>query len=230
MNQVKATSIELHAEHAEHSERTALGQSPAYRRILWITLVINAIMFFVEVYFSQRSGSVSLLADAIDFFGDASSIALSLWVLGSVLAARSKLAFCKGAIMFSFGIFILIKAGLAAYYGSTPEPLTMGVIGVMALIANLGMALLLYAYREGDANMRSVWVCTRNDALGNLAILCAALGVFGTATRWPDLIVALFMGCLAVSGGVQVMLRASEELKTGEVRLDTHGHSHDHAH
>ena len=218
-----------HAGHAHaDSAPASLGQSPAYRRALWIALIVNAAMFFVEIIFSNISGSVSLLADAIDFFGDAANYALSLWVLASVLATRAKLALCKGGVMLWYGVFVLLKTLWAAYQGSVPEAALMGTIGLIALAANVGVAWLLYAYREGDANMRAVWLCTRNDALANIAIVLAALGVFGTASRWPDLGVALFMAGLAMSSGVQVIRRARQELKTGVA--SGAGHGHDHAH
>ena len=91
----------------------------------------------------------------------------------------------------------------------------MGVVGALALAANLGVAWLLYAFREGDANMRSVWLCTRNDAIGNVAVLLAALGVFGTGTRWPDLLVAAVMAGLALAAGLSVIRQARQELVAG---------------
>lgn len=183
-----------------------------YRRILWIALVVNAAMFFVEIILGKVSGSVSLLADAIDFFGDATNYALSLWVLGASLVWRSRLALGKGAVMLSYGLFIFAKAALSAYQGTTPEPFLMGSIGLLALAANFGVALLLYAYREGDANMRSVWLCTRNDAIGNVAIVLAALGVFGTGSLWPDVVVAVIMGGLGISSGWHIIKQANSEL------------------
>lgn len=186
---------------------------PRYRRALWVALVVNATLFAVEIAAGLRSGSVSLLADAIDFLGDAANYGVSLAVLGMAVPWRARAALLKGLTMGAFGLFVLGKAAWTAAAGTVPEPLTMGVVGVLALAANVGVAVLLFAWREGDANMRSVWLCTRNDAIGNLAVLAAALGVFGTASAWPDLAVAAIMGVLALTAAVAVVRQARGELK-----------------
>lgn len=194
-------------------EETAGGAAdPRYRRALWIALVVNALMFAVEIGAGLASGSVSLLADAIDFLGDAANYGLSLAVLSMAVAWRSGAAMVKAVSMIGFAVFVLGRAGWAAATGETPEPFTMGVVGLVALAANVGVAVLLYSFRNGDANMRSVWLCTRNDAIGNVAVLLAALGVVGTGTRWPDLAVAAVMGGLALSAGVMVLRQARREL------------------
>jgi len=187
---------------------------PGYRRILWIALIVNAAMFAVEVASGIGSGSVSLLADAIDFFGDASNYALSLAVLAMAATIRSRAALFKAACMALFGVFVLARALWVLSSGSVPEPVTMGVVAIAALAANVGVALLLYRYREGDANMRSVWICSRNDAFGNVAVGLAALGVFGTGSAWPDLAVAAAMAILALAGAYSVGRQARMELAT----------------
>jgi len=186
---------------------------PRFRRALWIALVVNAFMFVAEIAASWSSGSVSLLADAVDFFGDAANYALSLAVLAMAMHVRSKAAIVKAACMAAFGVFVLARAGWAWRACTPPEPITMGAIAVAALTANVGVALLLYRHRSGDSNMRSVWICTRNDALGNVAVGIAALGVFGTGTAWPDLLVAAFMALLAITGAVTVVRQARGELQ-----------------
>ncbi len=188
--------------------------SPRYRAVLWIALAVNLAMFIVEIGAGFRSGSTSLLADAIDFFGDAANYAVSLAVLSMGLAWRARAAWVKGASMLAFGLFVAGRAVWAAWAGITPDAATMGVIGSLALVANVSVAALLYAWRDGDANMRSVWLCTRNDALGNLAVLLAALGVFGTGNGWPDLVVAGVMAALAISSGRVVLKQASAELRS----------------
>jgi Co/Zn/Cd efflux system component len=195
----------------------AQANSPRYRKILWFALAVNLAMFAIEIAAGFRSGSVSLLADAIDFFGDAANYGVSLAVLSLGLAWRSRAALLKATSMLAFGVFVLGRAGWVAIEGGTPEALTMGAIGLLALGANVLVAALLYAYREGDANMRSVWLCTRNDALGNLAVMLAALGVFGTGSAWPDLAVAAVMGSLAIWGGWSVMQQARQELRASRV-------------
>lgn len=184
-----------------------------YRRVLWIALVVNAAMFIVELVAGWRSGSVSLLADAVDFLGDAGNYGLSLAALGMAAVWRSRTALVKGWTMTIYGMFVLTKSVWSALQGVVPEPATMGMIGLLALAANGGVAALLYAYRQGDANMRSVWLCTRNDAIGNVAVLLAAAGVLGTGRGWPDLAVAVAMALLALSAGVTVIRHARAELR-----------------
>lgn len=198
-----------------------LARSQRYRRILWIALVANLAMFVVEIGAGVKAGSVSLLADSADFFGDAANYGISLWVLGLGLAIRARLA-VQSAMHAAVRHRRARRGDLALASGGVPSAPTMGVIGTLALLTNLGVAALLYAYREGDSNMRSVWLCTRNDALGNLAVLAAALGVFGTGSAWPDLIVAAIMAFLAISAAIQVLRQANGELR--ENGHEGHGH------
>ncbi len=186
---------------------------PRYRRALWIALAINGAMFVVEIGAGMQAQSVSLLADAIDFFGDAVNYGLSLAVLAGASIWRARTALLKALSMGAFGIFVLGKAAYNAFVGVAPEPLTMGAIGFVALAANVGVGLLLYAWRDGDANMRAVWLCTRNDALGNVAVLFAAAGVFGTGGAWPDLVVAAIISTLALGSAVTVARAARGELR-----------------
>lgn len=184
-----------------------------YRRILWIVLAINAAMFAVEVIAGVASGSASLQADSLDFLGDAGNYSISLFVVGMALRHRAMAASLKGATMAAFGVWVLCVVGWHAWHGTLPQAFTMGAVGITALIANAASFGLLWAYRSGDANMRSAWICTRNDVLGNLAVLLAALGVFGTQAGWPDLIVAVIMAALALQGAVIVLTQARVELR-----------------
>ena len=209
---------------------TQIADLPRYRRILWVALLINAAMFVVEIAASAQSGSLSLLADAIDFAGDALNYGVSLAVLASALAWRARAAILKAVSMIGFGLFILGQALWSVWHGEVPIAATMGVVAALALLANVSVAVMLYAFREGDANMRSVWLCSRNDAIGNLAVMLAALGVFGTGSAWPDLLVAGLMASLALQGGWQVLRQARAELKGEAPSTDAHGHSHAHDH
>lgn len=188
--------------------------TPRYRKILWVALIINLAMFVVEIVSGLNANSVSLLADAIDFFGDAMNYGISLAVLSMSLMWRGRAALFKGFTMGAFGLFVLASAVWSYMHGQVPEPYTMGAIGLLALIANVSVAIMLYAYREGDANMQSVWLCSRNDAIGNVAVMIAALGVFGSGSAWPDLLVAAIMASLGLSAAVQVIKKAKSEISS----------------
>ncbi|MDP3137689.1 MAG: cation transporter [Burkholderiaceae bacterium] len=200
----------------DHADAALASRSPRYRRILWAALIINFAMFGVEIGAGLSSGSVSLLADAIDFFGDAANYGLTLLVLTMSAGRRAAAALIKAASMLGFGLVVGGRALWSLMQGITPEPLTMGAVGALALVANVAVAVMLYAYRNGDANMRSVWLCSRNDALGNLAVMGAALGVLGTRSGWPDLLVAGVMAALAITSGWSVLRQARAELTRPE--------------
>jgi Co/Zn/Cd efflux system component len=218
-------SASCHHDHCTADTAPLSGPAAVrWRRILWIALIVNATMFVVELLAGLESNSVSLLADAIDFAGDAANYGLSLAVLSMALVWRSRAALLKGATMLLYGLFVLARAGWIVHTGSVPDPLTMGVIGFVALLANTGVAVLLFTYRNGDANMRSVWLCSRNDAISNVAVMLAGLGVFGTGSAWPDLVVAAVMASLAITAGLAVVRQAMAELK------QVPGHASDPAH
>jgi Co/Zn/Cd efflux system component len=195
------------------SECSSSSRSPRFRRALWIALVVNAAMFAVELAAGLSAGSVALLADAVDFLGDAANYAISLVVLGLLPAWSARVALVKGVTMGGYGLFVLAQTGAHAVSGNVPEPATMGAVALLALVANVGVAVLLYTFREGDANMRSVWLCSRNDAIGNVAVLVAAAGVLGTGTAWPDLLVALVMAVLGLTAARTVIVHAVRELR-----------------
>jgi Co/Zn/Cd efflux system component len=182
------------------------------RPILWIALAINLSMFLTEIVAGVVAGSVSLHADALDFLGDSFNYAISLAVLGLALSWRAKAALAKGATMAVLGLWVLGEAVWQVFAGRVPEPLVMGGIGMLALAANGLVLALLYRFRDAEANLRSAWICSRNDVAGNLAVLAAALGVFGTGTLWPDVIVAAVMAALALQGSVVVIRQSLAEL------------------
>lgn len=207
---------------SDHCCESACGSEtakadPRWRRVLWIALIVNAGMFFVEMIAGATADSRALQADALDFLGDAANYAVSLAVVGMALAWRARAAMLKSLFMLGFAAWVFGSAVLAFVNGASPDPATMGAVGALALAANVGVALMLYRYRTGDANMRSVWICSRNDAIGNVAVMLAALGVFGTGSALPDLIVAAIMALLALTGGVQVLRQARGELRTPEL-------------
>jgi Co/Zn/Cd efflux system component len=184
----------------------------AARRVLWAVLAINAAMFAVEVGAGLAAGSASLQADALDFLGDAANYAISLVVVGMTLRYRAAAALAKGATMGLLGLWIVATTVWHVAHGTLPNAYAMGVVELAALAANATSFILLWAYRGGDANMRSAWICTRNDVLGNLAVLLAAAGVFGTGTGWPDIIVAAIMASLAMQGAWLVIRHSLDEL------------------
>ncbi|MGE0624763.1 MAG: cation transporter [Pseudomonadales bacterium] len=183
-----------------------------FQRVLWVALIVNGAMFGVEVVASFIGDSISLQADALDFLADSANYTISLFVVGMVITARAKATFIKGATMAAFGCWVIGSAVHRALTGSAPDAGVMGGIALLALTANVAVAALLYRFRQGDSNMRSIWLCSRNDALGNLAVIAAAGGVFATATRWPDLIVAAIIAALNISAAVHVIRLAVTEL------------------
>lgn len=201
------------------------SRDAGYRRVLWAVLAVNAAMFAVEIGAGLAAGSASLQADALDFLGDAANYAISLLVVGMALRYRAMAALAKGTTMFAFGLWVIAVTIWHALHGTLPHAFTMGAVGFAALLANAASFALLWAYREGDSNMRSAWICTRNDVLGNLAVLLAAIGVFGTGTGWPDVIVAAIMSGLALQGAAIVFRQALGELRRDERRLPVAGRS-----
>lgn len=195
-------------------EDVEANNDPLWRRILWIALILNAVMFGVEIVAGLAADSRALQADALDFLGDAANYAISLGVAGMALAWRARAALAKAATMLAFGLWVLGSAIWGFLIGAAPDPGTMGVVGTVALLVNFAVAIMLFRFRLGDANMRSVWVCSRNDAIGNVAVLGAALGVFGTGRSWPDLVVAAIMAGLAIWGSIEVFAQARGELRS----------------
>lgn len=190
------------------------NNDPSWRRVLWIALGLNGIMFGVEIVAGIAADSRVLQADALDFLGDAANYAISLGVAGMALVWRARAALVKAATMLAFGLWVLGSAVWGFLVGAAPDPGTMGIVGTVALGVNLAVAAMLFRYRSGDANMRSVWVCSRNDAIGNIAVLAAAIGVFGTGRAWPDLVVASILAGLAVWGSTEVFKQARGELRS----------------
>jgi Co/Zn/Cd efflux system component len=190
-------------------------------RVLWIALAINAGMFAIEIAAGIAAHSASLKADALDFLGDAANYAISLGVAGLALCWRARAALFKGASLFLLALWVLGSTIWMALTGALPVAETMGVIGVLALLANLACAVMLWRHRDGDANRRSVWICSRNDAIGNIAVVAAALGVFGTGTAWPDIIVAMVLATLGISGALQIVRESMAELRTAAVGAPT---------
>ena len=200
--------------HDDHCASVTPMHSPNWRRALWIALAINGAFFLTEIIAGAAAGSAALQADALDFFGDAANYAISLGVAGMALAWRARAALAKGSTLVVFALWVLGSTAWHAFHGALPRAEVMGFVGFAALVANGAVALMLYRFRGGDANMRSVWICSRNDAIGNLAVLLAAMGVFGTGTGWPDVMVASIMGALGLWGGWQIIGHDRSELQT----------------
>ena len=194
-------------------EAAPRGDAPGWRQALWIALALNAGMFLVEMIAAVAADSRALQADALDFLGDAANYAISLGVAGFALVWRSRAALLKGWTLIALAFWVVGSTAWALWKGASPEPFAMGGIGIAALVVNAGVALMLYRFRSGDANMRSVWICSRNDAIGNIAVVAAAAGVFGTGSAWPDLTVAMILAGLGISGGWQIIRQAQAELR-----------------
>ncbi|MCQ9329286.1 cation diffusion facilitator family transporter [Pelistega suis] len=188
------------------------AKTERYRKVLWIAFTVNALMFMVEVIGGIRAGSVSLLSDSLDFLGDSANYLISLFVLGKAISMRAKASLFKAYTMGGFGVWIIGTTLYQFFYGTMPNYHEMGVIGIIAFAANVLVAVLLYSFREGDSNMRSVWLCSRNDAMGNLAVIAAAIAVYYWQSPIPDLLVALFMSYLAIKAAWDIRRQAVQEL------------------
>jgi len=194
------------------SAESKTNNSPAWRRALWVALAVNGAMFLGEIIAGAAAGSASLQADALDFLGDSANYAISLGVASLGLSWRARAALLKGWGLLALGLWVLGSTVWHFAAGTLLQAEVMGIVGVLALIANAGVAVMLFRFRQGDSNMRSVWICSRNDAIGNIAVVAAAAGVFGTGTGYPDLIVAAIMAVLGISGGWQIIRHARGEL------------------
>ena len=189
------------------------GQSESFRRVLWVIILLNATMFVVEIAAGLAGQSMALQADALDFLGDASTYAITLLVIGRAAPVRAGAALFKGISLALLGCWVLGSTLYRVFVLGTPDPFVMGGVGLLACAVNVGCALLLLRYREGDANVRSVWLCSRNDAIGNLAVVLAATGVLASGTAWPDLLVAAIMALLFLSASVSITRQARAELR-----------------
>ena len=197
-------------DHDIHEEELKVSK---FRTVLWIVFIINFVMFVVEFGTAFFANSVSLQADALDFMADAMTYGVTLMVLGSSLRVRASVAMLKGISMGVLGIWIYARTAYNAQAEIVPLATVMGTVGFVALIANVVSAVLLFKFRSGDSNMRSIWLCSRNDAIGNVAIMIAASGVFALESGWPDFIVATLMATLSTIASVQIIKQAREELK-----------------
>jgi Co/Zn/Cd efflux system component len=191
------------------------GMNPRYKRVLWAVIAINGAMFLTEMAAGQLAGSQALKADALDFLGDTVTYGLSLAVIGASLRTRAGAALFKGLSLSAMGLWVFGSTLYHTFVLGVPSAGVMGVIGFLALAANLASVGLLMPYKDGDANVRSVWLCSRNDAIGNVAVMLAAFGVWGTATAWPDLIVAAIMAGVFLTSSAQILRQAWAEFREG---------------
>jgi len=204
-------SANCHAGSCCHGNPQFDGMDPRYRRILWTVIAINGLMFLVEMAAGRLAGSQALQADALDFLGDTLTYGISLAVIGYSLSVRAMAALAKGISLTMMGLWVLGSTAYQVLVLGVPKAEVMGVIGFLALAANLASVLLLMRYKDGDANVRSVWLCSRNDAIGNVAVLGASVSVWWTASAWPDLAVAAVMAGLFLTSSVQILRQAWQE-------------------
>jgi Co/Zn/Cd efflux system component len=206
------------------------GLSADYKRRLWAVIAINGVMFLVEMFGGALAGSRALQADALDFLGDTLTYGVSLLVIGAAVPVRAWAAFAKGVSLTLMGVGVFAWTAYHVLVLGVPRAELMGGIGALALAANLASVLLLMKYKDGDANVRSVWLCSRNDAIGNVAVMVAALGVWGLDNKWPDLAVAAIMAALFLYSSTRILQQATRELRTGQVSEKISprslGHSH----
>jgi Co/Zn/Cd efflux system component len=207
------------------------GLSDDYKRRLWLVIAINAAMFGVEFSAGALAGSQAMWADALDFLADAATYGLSLAVIGASVPVRARAALVKGLSLTAMGLWVIGSTIYQVFIAEVPRAEIMGAVGMLALVANVVSVLVLMRYKDGDANVRSVWLCSRNDAIGNVAVMIAALGVWGTVTKWPDLIVAAIMAGLFLTSSVQILRQAIMEIRGNAAAAPDHSHhAHDHVH
>lgn len=188
-----------------------------FKKVLWISLILNFAMFILENFQGMISHSLSLRADAIDFLGDSANYFVTLFVLSAALRTKATVSLTKALFMLGFGVWVLVEAIIRFNSDTIPNSFTMSWVGLLALVVNAVVALLLYRYRDGDSNMQSVWLCSRNDAIGNIAVVLASIGVFYYSSKWPDLIVALFMASLSVSASFKILVIVKKEFESTKV-------------
>lgn len=201
------------------------GLDDNYKRILWVVIALNGVMFLVEIVAGIQGQSQALQADALDFLGDTLTYGISLWVIGKSLALRSSAAIAKGISLLLMSLWVSGSTLYRVFYLNEPDAFTMGSIAIAAFAANMCSVLLLMRYKDGDANVRSVWLCSRNDAIGNLIVLAAASGVWATGgSAWPDLAVAGVMATLFLSSSIQIIRQAFAEQREAldQRRADPH--------
>lgn len=189
----------------------------SFKTVLWIALILNFAMFLLENFQGLLSHSLSLRADAIDFLGDSANYFVTLFVLTSTVKTRATVSLTKAIFMFGFGLWVLIEAIIRFNSETIPNSFTMSWVGVLALAVNGVVAFLLYRFRDGDSNMQSVWLCSRNDAIGNIAVVMASAGVYFYSSKWPDLIVALFMAILSISASLKVLVLVKNEFESSKL-------------
>jgi cation diffusion facilitator family transporter len=219
--------------HHDHSHTIEYDpKNTAFKKVLWFSLILNFGMFFVEIIYGVLSHSLSLRADAIDFLGDGANYFVTLFILNSALKTKARVSISKAVFMLVFGAWILVEACIRFFSHQVPDSQTMSWVGILALVVNALVAVLLFKFKDGDSNMQSIWLCSRNDAIGNLAVILASLGVYWLGTQWPDLVVAIFMASLAVHSGLQIIRSARNELThghhTGIPKTDETKHEHKH--
>ena len=195
------------------------GLSAGYRRALWAVIAINAAMFAVEIGAGAMSGSMALAADSLDFLADSLTYGLSLWVIGRPLVWRSRAALFKGLSLAVMGVGVFAATVWQTFVLGVPEAFVMSGVGVLALAANVVSVLILFRWRDGDANVRSVWLCSRNDAIGNVAVVGAGVAVWLTASGWPDVIVAGAMALLFLKSATAILRQAHDEMRGGQATV-----------
>src|SRR6476646_8959761 len=203
------------------------GLSADYKRRLWLVIAINASMFLVEMGAGALAGSQALQADALDFLGDATTYGISLAVIGTSTQIRARAAILKALSLTAMALWVLGSTAYHVFILGIPRAEVMGAIGILALAANAASVLILMRYKDGDANVRSVWLCSRNDAIGNVAVMIAAVAVWATATKWPDLLVAAAMAGLFLTSSAKILKQALAELRSDQVTNESLlGHRH----
>ncbi|MEK9629858.1 MAG: cation diffusion facilitator family transporter [Nitrospinota bacterium] len=216
LNHFKKKSLTIH-DCCSSLEKELTKVHDDKRNILVWVLVINGTMFLIEGIYGWFAQSSALMADALDMLGDAAIFGFSLYVIRLDSIWQSRAGYIKGIIMALFSVSVLTGAIYRSFNPTLPEASTMGVVGFLALAANLVCAIMLLGFKDSDINMRSAWLCSRNDVLANLGVLLAAGGVAWTKTPWPDLIVGVSISALILKSAIEVLKDAKLEMVNHKV-------------
>lgn len=180
--------------------------------VLWVVFALNLGMFIIEFFFGLQARSSALMADSLDMFADAFVYGISLFVLNKGHFQQAKASMLKGGLMVALGLFVLAENIYKIIYPVLPSAEIISTLGLLALIANVICVVLLLKYRDKSLNVKSAWICSRNDAFGNIAVIIAGLLVAKFSSQWPDIIIGFGLAFVVIKSSFQIIASSKDEL------------------